>query len=320
MIAVFGSGFGLYGYLPALVKGCGQRVILTERHRHAFNERPELRRFADAIEWKRDEAQALDFADGVVLALPPRQQVHWAAQCLGYRKVQRLLLEKPLAPSPAVAAGLLDDLGRSGIRVRIGYTFRYTDWGERLRAALKRSASTGRLRFEWSFLAHHFRHDLDGWKRFTHAGGGAIRFYGIQLIALLAELGYRVVNLSDSSGVSPDVIVKWTASFGGRGLPECECAIDTRNPVEKFSVALGCGPTSEPDVVLGNLTDPFELPGTVFPELDRRVPVLTRLCRSLWEEDVDHREWYKATIELWRQIEETNHFQVNQVAGPEGHK
>jgi predicted dehydrogenase len=310
VIAILGSGFGLYGYLPALVKGCGQRVVLSERHREPFQKRPELARFADNVQWARDEASALDCADEVVLALQPSQQSEWIPRCLARPNLARILVEKPLAPSPEAAAELLEELDRSSKVIRIGYTFRYTDWGQRLRAALKQTEEGGRVLIQWSFLAHHFRHDLRNWKRFTDSGGGAVRFYGIQLMALLAELGYQVVISSHTFGESVDVIEKWTASFRGPGLPECEVAVDTRSVVEKFSASF-LGSAKEPGLVFAELNDPFESGANdeSSEELDRRVPALSRLCRSLWEESVDEKKWYKATIDLWRSVEERTSFE-----------
>jgi hypothetical protein len=206
---------------------------------------------------------------------------------------------------------LLEELVRSGKIIRIGYTFRYTDWAEKMTPALKRDGGSKRLLIQWSFLAHHFRHDLTNWKRFTKSGGGAIRFYGIQLIALLAELGYRGVISSRSFGNSPDVVDKWTASFGGPGLPECDVAVDTRSATEKFSAELLCNSATEPNLVFADLNDPFDST-TIEPleGLDRRVPVLSRLCRSLWEQAIDENVWYKATNELWRGVEERTSFEA----------
>jgi predicted dehydrogenase len=309
VIAILGSGFGLYGYLPALVKGCGQRVVLSERHREPFHERRELARFADDVQWERDEASVLDRADGVVLALQPSHQSEWIPRCLIRHNLECILVEKPLAPSPEAAGALLEDLARSGKVIRIGYTFRYTDWGQRIRAALKQAGESRRLFIQWSFLAHHFRHDLRNWKRFTDSGGGAIRFYGIQLIALLAELGYEVVISSHTFGNSIDVIEKWTASFRGPGLPECEVAVDTRSAIEKFGASF-FNSAREPGTVLADLIDPFESTTTAGWEgLDRRVPSLSRLCRSLWEQTTAEDVWYKATIDLWRSVEERASFE-----------
>ena len=309
MIAILGSGFGLYGYLPALVKGCGQRVVLSERHREPFHERQELARFADDIQWERDEASALDWADGVVLALQPRHQSEWIPRCLMRPNLERILVEKPLAPGPEAAGALLEDLGRSGKVIRIGYTFRYTDWGQRIRAALTQAGESRRLFIQWSFLAHHFRHDLHNWKRFTDSGGGALRFYGIQLIALLAELGYQAVISSHTFGNSVEAIEKWTASFRGPGLPGCEVAVDTRSAIEKLGASFFSS-AREPGLVVADLNDPFEsTTGGLSEGLDRRVPALSRLCRSLWDQTIDEGVWYKATIDLWRRVEERTSFE-----------
>ena len=309
MIAILGSGFGLYGYLPALVKGCGQRVVLSERHREPFTRRPELTRFADHIVWERDEASALDRADGVVLALQPSQQAEWIPRCVERPNLKRILVEKPLAISPEAAGGLLEDLVRSGKVIRIGYTFRYTGWAERMATALKQNRGSKRLLIQWSFLAHHFRHDLSNWKRFNKSGGGAIRFYGIQLVALLAEMGYQTVVSSRGFVNSPDVIDKWTASFSGPELPECDVALDTRSATEKFSAELLF--TRNPGAMFAELGDPFDSStGAEWSEgFDRRVPALCRLCRSLWEQTNDEEWWYRKTVDLWRSVEERTSFE-----------
>jgi len=252
----------------------------------------------------------LDRAEGAVLALQPSHQSEWIPQCPVRPNLVRILVEKPLAPFPEAAGALLDDLRRSRKVIRIGYTFRYTDWAQRLRAALKQEEKSGRLSIQWSFLAHHFGHDLCNWKRFTDSGGGAIRFYGIQLIALLGELGYQNVTSSRTFGDSDDVIEKWTATFRGPGLPECEIAVDTRSAAEKFSASL-LSSAKGPGSVFADLNDPFESTTTAqsLEGLDRRVPALSRLCRSLWEQTVDEGVWYKATIDLWRSVEERTSFE-----------
>ena len=313
MIAILGSGFGLYGYLPALVGGCGQRIVLSERSRARFCERPELARFAGDVQWERDEATALDCAEGVVLALQPIDQGEWIPRCLARANIERLLLEKPLASSPEVAAALFGDLTRSRKVIRMGYTFRYTEWGKRIRDALGPTRESRPLSIQWNFLSHHFRYDLRKWKRFSVSGGGAIRFYGIQLIALLAEIGYRDVILSRSFGKSVDEVEKWTASFAGPGLPECDIVVDTRATVGKFRVELISNSSTERGAVFANLIDPFDSMGEACQSdgLDRRVSILSSLCRSLWEQSISEHVWYEATIELWRCIEEKTRFEMS---------
>ena len=52
--AILGGGFGLYGYLPALIE-CGADVVLPLRHKERVLERPELAPLASKVEWRGDD-------------------------------------------------------------------------------------------------------------------------------------------------------------------------------------------------------------------------------------------------------------------------
>lgn len=313
MVAILGSGFGLYGYLPALVGGCRQRIVLPENYRVRLSARPELAPFAGSVHWERDESSALDCADQVVVALRPIDQSKRIPVLLKRANIQAVLLEKPLAGSPEMAATILRDLIDSRKVVRMGYIFRYTSWGERLRKTLRETGKNRLLFIRWEFLAHHFLYDLGSWKRFSASGGGAIRFYGIQLIALLAEIGYHDVVWSRSVGPSANEIEKWSASLEGEGLPNCNVIVDTKAEGERFLVEWRAGSSQEHDVVLADVLHPFASADafTQTEGLDPRVPALIRLCRSLWEETINEYGCYEAMVNLWRAIEAKTQFQMS---------
>lgn len=306
MIAILGSGFGLYGYLPALVHGCSQRVVLPERYRPRFNERAELDPFAKDVRWKQDETAVLGCASGVVLALRPIDQVEWIRRCLALDNIEFLLLEKPLAINPEGAGQVFDDLVNSHKVFRIGYTFRFTDWGKRLLHELASICQNGFLSIHWTFMAHHFSHELRIWKRFDSQGGGVLRFYGIQVIALLAECGYTNVVTSKVSGKSADEADKWLGVFTGPRLPECEVVVDTMSPANVFRVEqLSMCDKEQITTVFAILKDPFESKAYVghLDGNDRRVPILAQHCNSLWEDSENKYQWYVATIQLWKTVE-----------------
>jgi predicted dehydrogenase len=297
MICILGSGFGLYGYLPALVEGCGQRVALPDRYRSRFFERKELARFAHSVTWHEDESVALDVAEGAVLALRPTDQEYWVRQCLGRPNLLRLLLEKPLAASPRAADSLLRELLTFKKVLRIGYTLRFEGWARELALLCRKPAGLGKISIKWQFIADHFNRDLHSWKRFTETGGGAIRFYGIQLIALLAELGYREVVYSQAFGNSNNEVEKWIARFVGPELRECEVMVDSRTEgALRFRI--------EAEECKVAVVDQADLFGTSSNDLDRRVPALTELCRSLWQCPTGSYDWYYETNCLWQQVEE----------------
>ena len=311
---IFGSGFGLYGYLPALIDGCGHQVVLPERYRDRFTERSELARFAGAVDWRTNEEIVLDYVDGVVLALPPIVQKDLLPQCLARPAIKSLFLEKPLAHTPEVAITIFDKLMRSGRVFRLGYTFRYTTWGQNILKNVRPiKQGMGSLSIRWDFFAHHYQHDLHNWKRSNTLGGGAIRFYGIQIIALLAEIGYQDVIFSNSYSTYPEEIESWCAVFAGASLPDCEVAINTKSKSSLFQVEYTSGADNELLVSSSaNLTDPFDTENAAYQQhrLDRRVPILSQVCNSLDDDSAKFYENYHASLHLWQIIERKTEHQI----------
>lgn len=308
MFAIFGSGFGLYGYLPALI-GCGQCVVLPERYRERFLARTELARFSGDIEWAADEAAALARADGVVVALRPGDQAAWIPRCVTQPRLARLMLEKPLAQTPDEALRLQKLLSESGKSFRIGYTFCGTPWAADVREFVAQDRG-GLLAIDWRFMAHHYRHDLPNWKRSHPQGGGAIRFYGIQLIAVLAEIGYREVAESCSFGPSEQEIVRWTATVAGNGLPDCRLVVDCRSDVTEF-VVQAQSPHGPRKRLFGN-RDPFgdDARMATSDALDSRVGLLEELIKPLLQPGSGGPAWYDDVLLLWQNIEARSTFSL----------
>jgi predicted dehydrogenase len=298
LIAILGSGFGLYGYLPAFAEARDEEIILPERYRPRLAARAELAGVAGRVHWSVDEAHALHRASTIAIAKRPSDQVALVAQCLARENVERLLLEKPLAPTPEAAGALLDRVASSGRVLRIGYTFRRTAWAASL-ARLLTTPSAGTLAIHWRFTAHHYAHDLHTWKRRHDQGGGALRFYGIQLIALLAEFGYRDPVASQCAGVGMGEVDRWTATFAAGGLPDCTIVVDSRSDVTEFRVEQRVGDAA-PHVLVAQ-RDPFSTAATA-GGLDPRVGLLQELCASLWSGDTCY-AWYSAANALWRDVE-----------------
>jgi predicted dehydrogenase len=305
MYAILGSGFGLYGYLPALVRD-GERIVLPERYRPRFLARPELAGFAGALEWAKDDMEALEHADGVVVAQRPDDQAEWITRCVDRRHVTHMLLEKPLASDPATAAKLFDSLRRSGKIYRIGYTFPYAAWANRLSGELTTSG-TRRVSSSWTFLAYHFRHHARTWKRFNSQGGGAMRFYGIQWIAALAQMNYRDVEMSETYGPDSDEDTRWDAVFIGPELPAFTVSIDAKSPVDRFTISIER--SDRTDGVLVSGADPFDQTGVeLMADQDRRVGMLSQIYRSLSDKNYGWHGYYERVNALWREVEAKNRF------------
>ncbi|MGE2692681.1 hypothetical protein [Mycolicibacterium pulveris] len=299
MFTILGSGFGSYGYLPALIEA-GYRVALPNRYRSALDDRPELSRYSDEVVWCSDVETALRRSSGAAVALRPHDQALWIPRLIHLPGIQRLILEKPVAPTPELAASLLAQVEKAGKRYRVGYTFRFTAWADKLRSALAESAES--ITVDWTFLAHHYRADIINWKRSSSAGGGAVRFYGIHMIAVLSELGYDDVSTSTVSGPSEDEAQRWQATFTGPGLCPCDLSIDSRDATTTFDVSVH--KSGQAPVTLVSQPGPFGSadPGAVEGQ-DARVGVLRQLCDSFSESDDRHTERQQAILALWRAVE-----------------
>lgn len=290
-VAVLGSGFGLYGYLPALVS-LGQTVVLPQRYRQTVEARNELAGFAADVEWQADDEAVLDHARALVIARRPEDQQALLPKVLARPQIDRLILEKPLARDPEHATRLHDALAASAKAFRVSYTFPLTVWGQRLKA---RSTVRDDIDIIWRFRAHHYATNAQSWKRRHAHGGGALRFYGIQMIGLLAQLGYDRVLSSETTSSAPDEIEAWAAVISGAAGASCRVTIDSNAARSEFSIRTASQDTSV------SLDDPF---GEQVGPQDRRVPLLAALCAEALQGDPKVCDWYERAIVLWRQVEQ----------------
>jgi predicted dehydrogenase len=290
MFAIVGSGFGLYGYLPALVEAFGEPVLLPEAYRAKVEARPELGPYLASIRWAADTRAALAQATGAVVATPPARQLEVAAQCLALSGLTSLVLEKPLAPSPAAATKLLGALRASGKRYLVGYTLLHTRWHERLAWP-----ASGEVAITWSFMAHHFARDLHNWKRVHAEGGGVLRFFGVHLLALLARHGYRDVRQSSFAGSNPAAPERWLAVFAGEGVPDCRVDVDSRSTTSAFRIEAAGAPP------LVDLADPYA--AEPLAQGDRRVGVLKRFLGTL-PSAAGEQAFYEDVNRLWQRAED----------------
>jgi predicted dehydrogenase len=296
-VAILGSGFGLYGYLPAIAECCHEHVILPERYRAQLKRRADVAIFENRIQWLANESAALENADAAILAVRPDDQISYVDGCLGHVNIKRILLEKPLAPTPQQAADLLDRIVSRGRIIRIGYTFRYTAWAQSLIRAIGSLPIDEPIEINWLFQAHHYKTNARNWKRSVAAGGGVVRFFGIHLIALLAEMGYTTVLESEVSAAEADQAEIWRATFAGLELPRMRVVVHSNSVARAFRV--------RSREMLHQSNDPFENANSV-REFDPRVGGLTLLCREFLYDDRGSLPWYRASIELWRQVEDVS--------------
>jgi len=304
-IGIVGSGFGLYGYLPALCR-CDHSVILPARYKPAFQGRKELARYSSKVRWVQDEEAVLAVSEGIVLALPPTFQSKYLPFVVARNNLSSLFLEKPLASTPETAMYHLENLINADKKFRINYSFRYLDWASQVKAALIRACTDAILTIDWRFMSHHYQFNLNNWKRYKSEGGGVIRFYGIHLIALLSEFGYSRVAYSTTYGISPDQPSRWSAVLQGSGLPECQLQVDSCSDAQRFHVSIASRIGLDSGSLDVQIDDPFQRATPQTEDQDRRVQFIERLCRTLdttSDEESYLHHVYIATNKFWHEIE-----------------
>lgn len=297
---ILGSGFGLYGHLPALVHCTHEMILLPERYRTKFDGRQELQRFASRIVWRESELELISESRLLIVAQMPRRQEEIMEQVLQQKNNRYVLLEKPLARTPELAADLLRRLSQSGKVFRVMYSFLYLSWFKQVKELLMHYPGC-KLEINWKFKAHHFVHGLDTWKRFHSKGGGVLRFYGIHLLAVIAGLGAFEAKASAFDVKGTDEPFAWKASFEECSGHRLQVDVDSDAPDTLFSIRL-----RNEDKLLMQLDerDPF-FECSSHEGLDSRVNLNETIIRS-WLAD-DDSAWfanvYEATNVLWKQTE-----------------
>jgi len=292
MYTIVGSGFGLYGYLPALI-ALSEEVVLPRAFVKKIRARPELVWTLPRIRWVVDGDAALNKADSVIIATPPKIQEEVIEHCIALPHIEQFVLEKPLAINPTRASSLLAKLDEAHKRYVINYTMMYLGWQDTIEWPRNTSTSVD---VTWTFMAHHFASGLHNWKRVHDEGGGVLRFYGIHLIAMLSHYGYNKVRSSRLEGSTINEPERWIAIFSGLELPECHVRVDSHSPNNLFEIS------SATSGHLLSLHDPFKQE----PKeggLDRRVSALMRLLRVASADVLQLKDMYIQTNKLWEQAE-----------------
>lgn len=180
-LAIIGSGFGLYGLLPAfqrirqcqVVGFCARASPRVVDYCRSTGVGPLFDNWQQMIE----ETQP----DALAIAVVPKYQHAIARHAL--RRGIAVFAEKPLAASLAQARELLRLARRSECAHMVDFIFPELPAWRAARAALQagRIGQVAQVVVNWSFLSYDLRNRLSTWKTDPAQGGGALAFYGCHL-------------------------------------------------------------------------------------------------------------------------------------------
>lgn len=184
-LLILGGGFGLYGYLPAAIEA-NWRVSTLERYENFINNRIELVDFVNQITFLREESLDLNSFGGIVVARNPTEQFKFVLESSNYNG--HYFLEKPIGNTKETSLELLNILHARASSFSIAYLFRYQDWYKEVFSAARDNYN---MLINWK-IPHTKK---NSWKNDPTLGGGVLSYYGIHLLALIAELRIEPENL-----------------------------------------------------------------------------------------------------------------------------
>ncbi len=297
-VIIYGSGFGLYGYLPSIAKKDNIEIFLHKKYKDIFNSRKELEDYGNKICWYDDESYTVNKIDTAVLALRPKDQDSKIRYLLDKSNIKNYLLEKPLSIDPHQSIELLSLLKEKKVNFSVGYLFQYTSWGKDLITSSNKS--TDNYFLKWKFHAYHFAYEVKSWKREDDQGGGIIRFYGIQLIALLSQIKFN--NLLESKITYKDnSSFRWEAKFSNENKSTFALELDSLSPKKEFSISKFRSKKSNELVFV--LEDPFE--NIENSKSDRRVKFISDSLNNL-SQSKSFFALNEDVINLWKEVEQNS--------------
>lgn len=191
-IGIIGSGFGIYGLLPAfatikdceVVSVCGKN---TDRLLKACASSGVKHVYSD---WK--DMLTKEKIDALVLAVVPSAQYDIAIVAI--KKGIHIFAEKPLAANLKQAKTLLDLSKKHNVITAVDFTFSEIDEF----AYVKKSIDTkefGELRhisLSWNFLSYDIKNNVASWKTNVDNGGGAVSFFFSHCIYYLQQFAGEI--------------------------------------------------------------------------------------------------------------------------------
>ncbi len=193
---ILGSGFGLYGYLPAVLSKKNNTVYLEKKYKKIINSRKELTIYKNKIIWIQNYLSNLEIIDYLIIAKRPSDQVKIIKKIINKKNIlKKIFLEKPIAKNPLAAKNLLNILKKKKINVSFGFIFQYTNWYKKIKNFIKENKKKNEIEIIWNFNAFFLKKKIKSWKNDISQGGGIINFYGIHFIKLINELGFnKIIN------------------------------------------------------------------------------------------------------------------------------
>ncbi|MEK7680912.1 MAG: Gfo/Idh/MocA family oxidoreductase [Patescibacteria group bacterium] len=207
-VGIIGSGFGLYGLLPAFnsIKNC--RVVCV-----CGKKSERLVRYCESINLKNiylDWRKMLENEklDALVLAVVPNAQYQIAKVAI--KKNLNIFAEKPLAANYQQAKELLNLAQKHKIVHAVDFIFPEIEEWQEVKRLIDKEAY-GKLKHisvRWNFLSHDIKNKISSWKTDVKEGGGALSFYFSHVLYYIERFAGEILGVSSLFSYSKESLNK----------------------------------------------------------------------------------------------------------------
>lgn len=233
-VGIIGSGFGLYGLLPAfnstlkceVVSICGKKTKRLVRYCQSIG----LTNIYTNWQTMLDEEKL----DALVLAVTPNAQYKIAKVAI--EKGLHIFAEKPLAATYRDAKELLRLATKKKITHTIDFIFPEIEEWKKVKQLLD-NKTLGKLKYiqlNWDFLSYNIKNRIASWKTNVVEGGGALSFYFShslyyleyyvgQITAIKSFLSYSKES-TNGGDVGVDLLLKFKNDINGYAHLRCDAS------------------------------------------------------------------------------------------------
>lgn len=198
-LGIVGSGFGLYGLVPAFYPIKGSRIAAV-----SANNPQRIRQYCTPrhiTHIYRDWHQMLkkEKLDAVAIAVTPKAQYDIASFLL--KNGMPVFAEKPLADTYAHAQILASLAQKQHVTTALDFMFPEIPQWKKVKALIDGNAYGTLLHIavNWDFLSFDIAHGIKSWKTDLTEGGGALSFYFSHVLYYLELFGGPLEDIRGSS-------------------------------------------------------------------------------------------------------------------------
>ena len=203
-VGIVGSGFGLYGLLPAFnsIAGCKVTSICGKKTERLVSYCRNISLEQIYTDWQ--EMLEKEKLDAIAVAVPPIAQYQIAKAAIN--KGLHIFAEKPLAANYRQAKELLDLARKKKINHVIDFIFPEIEEWKKVKELLDQK-TLGKLKqvyVNWDFLSYDIKNKKSSWKTDVALGGGALSFYFSHSLYYLEYFAGKILSFKSKLSYSKD--------------------------------------------------------------------------------------------------------------------